>query len=90
MTARPSTVREGRPLSFAEFVAIGVIFLIAEFVSPHAHRTVVFAVLLVPIAVYNAYVERGRVSYVLILIAVLLLAAAIAFPPSVPTGPAPE
>ncbi len=90
MTARPSAPRAGRPLKFVEFAAIGIIFLIVELASPDAHRTLVFAAVLVPIAIYNAYVEKGRFSYVLILIAILILAAAIAFPPSVPTGPAPE
>ena len=67
-----------------------MIFLIAEFASPAIYRALVFALISVAVAIYNAVINRKRFSYVLILVAILILAAAIAFPPSVPTGPAPE
>ena len=80
----------GRPLNGIEIAAFCGIVLLGGLLAPAPHRILVEAALLVPLSVYNVYVARGRVSLILVAVAIGLVVLAALFPPGMPTGPAPD
>ncbi len=87
---RPDMNSKGRDLRLIEVIAIFIIFTLIHFVSPPGWETRFEAGFAVIAALYNAWVDRGRFSYALVGVALLLLTLSILDPPLVPTGPPPD